>query len=329
MPGAYQAPRPAGGQVQDQIGAFGGGQLEDLRGQAPGGLQGLLGILKGQSPGGSYVDRPYINNPAYPGGTSVDSPYDRGVISPSAPGWGGGDNYQIETYGPRPGGDGGFMEPRYGPRGGPGLPYATFDAGGRSPQTLQAQWGALDPDAQQNYIRQYSAASPKMQASVRDAFYGPGGQPYGPEAGMGSPTLDRPMPQGGMGPAATAALARGGYETQPADLGGGAAGGVQNLMARQKAKLNDQVGRGGLAGGGVGGGAGTVRGGALGPSGPSPLLGTGFTGGNLSPSGGGLGPGPGMPGAGGVGGGGLQGLRSLASQRGRARAPSGFGGQEY
>ena len=101
--------------------------------------------------------------------------------------------------------------------------------GGRSPQTLQAQWGALDPDAQQNYIRQYSAASPKMQASVRDAFYGPGGQP-------GGVPLDRPVLEGGMGPAATAALARGvpdqvqdlrgalggGYQTQLADLGGGA-----------------------------------------------------------------------------------------------------------
>ena len=159
--------------------------------------------------------------------------------------------------------------------------------GGRSPQTLQAQWGALDPDAQQNYIRQYSAASPKMQASVRDAFYGPGGQP-------GGVPLDRPVLEGGMGPAATAALARGvpdqvqdlrgalggGYQTQLADLGAGA-GGVQNLMARQNAKrARAAAGAPGVLGGQLGDlSTGLTRNPNATPGMPGPAAGTAVAGG--------------------------------------------------
>jgi hypothetical protein len=304
MPGAYQAPRPAGGQVQDQIGAFGGNQLEDLRGAASGGLQGLLAALRGQT-GGVDPNRGYAgNDPLFGkvlGGGNLGGAYDRGVIeNPAYPGgtsagWSTGGEL---IGGPVRTGDGGFMEPRYGPPGGPGLPYATFDAGGRSPQTLQKQWGALDPDAQQNYIRQYSAATPKMQASVRDAFYGPGGQP-----GLGGGVADRPMllQQGGMGPAATAALARGapeiaqnlrgalgsGYQTQAADLGGG--GGLSTGLTRNPNPM---------------------------PRMPGPAAGTAVAGG----VGGGAG-GAGAAGAPTMGGGGLQGLRSLAARRAGGARP--------
>ena len=121
MPGAYQAPRPRG--------RPGPGSDWRVRRRATRGSPGpsarrgsgaSWASSRGQSPGGSYVDRPYINNPAYPGGTSVDSPRQSRSVSPSAPGW-RRRQLQIETYGPRPGGYG-VMEPDYGPRGGPGLP---------------------------------------------------------------------------------------------------------------------------------------------------------------------------------------------------------------
>jgi hypothetical protein len=299
MPGAYQAPRAVPAGLVDALPApYGGSQIEDLRGGL-GGLSGLLGQLRGIGGGGvgnGGVDpnRGYIQNPAYPGGSSagpygmppLGGIYDDGGLMTTGPVGGGGLGYGSRPQ-PSLGGD-----VWTGP-----FPGSTFDAGGRSPELLQKQWAALDPASQNQYRDQFMAASPTMQKSVLGAM-GLGGAPSsGAPAYLTNQRYETGVtdqlgnlrqqggPGGGMGPAATAAMARLGNvgtgldearrrQSQVANQAGALAGGASPMGGGYETGLTQRPApagytRGPAAGTAVAGGTPGGVGGSAGGAGPS------------------------------------------------------------